>query len=397
MQEELINLNINDFIEADELIKEEKDQKKLSLYMLFWSIMLIIAGILAAIITKEGIKVIDNLLLLWLSPAKLVTDYFNLGSLGAAFLNAGLCGLGCNLMIFLTKAKKSSTLLAGYFLVIAHCFYGLNFLNMWLPFLSIFLYALMSKKRLGDVLHLSMFATSLGPFISDFLFRYTLGDNFVFGSPKVTLVGIIIAVIFSIIAAFLIPALVNGVTKMHRGYNLYKAGVAIGLFGFFAFALFYKSFNISTPDTLIRNNDYYETHKNLHYLFSISFFFIMFILSFIIGLKGNKWTLKGYEKLWKCDGWRDDFPIKFGMPLTIMNIGIYGMGLLVYYIVIMLLTNGTGFSGPTTGAIIAAITFSASGQTIRNVWPIACGYVIFSLFLYFQLFYQTHLKYSYEY
>lgn len=369
-----------DFISQDEEIRKIKDEKRLSYYLIFWSVMFLIASIVAAIITKEGWGVFDSLKLQLLSPAKLVTDYFRMGSLASTFLNASLCGFGCNFMIWITKAKRSATLFAGYFLVIAHCFYGLNFVNMWLPFFGIFLYALCFKKRIGDVLHLSMFATSLGPFISDFLFRYTLGERFVFGSPQVTWLGIVISVVFSIIAGFMIPALLNGMTRMHRGYNLYKAGLAIGFFGFFAHALFYKSFHIATPDAIVRDNAFYEANPNMHYIFVFCFFVIIFLLSIIIGFIGNGNSFKGFKNLWKCDGWQDDFPVKFGMPLTLINIGIYGLSILFYFTAIILLTTGVGFTGPTTGGVIAAITFSASGQTTRNVWPIAVGYIIFMAF-----------------
>ena len=76
---------------------------------------------------------------------------------------------------------------------------------------------------------------------------------------------------------------------------------------------------------------------------------IIFLLSIIIGFIGNGNSFKGYKKLWKCDGWQDDFPVKFGMPLTLINIGIYGLSILLYFTAIILLTTGVGFTGPTTG------------------------------------------------
>lgn len=40
----------------------------------------------------------------------------------------------------------------------------------------------------------------------------------------------------------------------------------------------------------------------------------------------------------------------------------------------ILFTEGAGFTGPTIGVILAALTFTAMGQHPRNVWPILAGY-----------------------
>ncbi|MCQ2387666.1 MAG: DUF1576 domain-containing protein [Clostridia bacterium] len=232
----------------------KSEGKSLILYSFFWTIMLLIAVPFACLYSKEGLNVFNNLYILITSPANLITDYFELGSLGSAFLNAGLCGLACNMLMVITKSRPSSILLAGYFLVIAHCFYGLNIVNMWPPILGILVYCLVFKINFGNLLHLGFFATSLAPFISDFLFRYTLGDNFVFGSPQITVLGVVLAILFGVGAGFVIPALLPGTAKMNRGYNLFKAGLAIGLFGILAYSLFYKTLGIETPDAVIQSN-----------------------------------------------------------------------------------------------------------------------------------------------
>ena len=211
----------------------ERDGARLIGYTWIWSLALLAAVPIAAIYTGVGFSVFENLITIWTSPAKLVTDYFNIGGLASAFLNAAICGLAMNIIMSVTKVRPTALILAGYFLVIAHCFYGLNFVNMWPPFLGVMLFCYFEKKKLGPSLHLAMFSTALGPFISDFLFRYTLGDKFVFGQPEITVTGCVIAIIFGLLAGFIIPSLLPGTTKTHRGHNLYKAGLAIGLFGIF--------------------------------------------------------------------------------------------------------------------------------------------------------------------
>ena len=355
----------------------ERDGARLIGYTWIWSLALLVAAFFAAIYTGVGFSVFDNLITIWTSPAKLVTDYFNIGGLASAFLNAAICGLAMNIIMSVTKVRPTALILAGYFLVIAHCFYGLNFVNMWPPFLGVMLFCYFEKKKLGPSLHLAMFSTALGPFISDFLFRYTIGDKFVFGEPQVTVTGCVIAIIFGLLAGFIIPSLLPGTTKTHRGHNLYKAGLAIGLFGIFAYALFYKTLGVATPDAVYYDNEVYAAHGNSYIYFMNIFFVIMFVGTFLWGFFINGRSFKNYKTIWKCDGWDDNFPKEVGMPATFINIGIYGLCILAFINAVILLTKGEGFTGPTAGAIIAAVTFSAAGQTPRNVWPIAAGYTLF--------------------
>ena len=88
-----------------------------------------------------------------------------------------------------------------------------------------------------------MFSTALAPFISDFLFRYDLTDKFGSGAG-VSLVGVVWAIIFGLASGFLVPAILPGTTAMHRGYNMYKAGLALGMLGIFIYCFLYKTFGI---------------------------------------------------------------------------------------------------------------------------------------------------------
>ena len=149
-----------------------------------FSILFLLASLAAACFVGEWGHVFLDWRRIMISPCPLVTDYLAIGGLSSAFLNAGACGLACFFFMVLLKGDSHANTLAGYFLVVAHCFYGLNFLNMWPCFLAPFLY--MKRKGLDfkENLHICMFATSFAPFISEFLFRYTLGDDFVYGQVR---------------------------------------------------------------------------------------------------------------------------------------------------------------------------------------------------------------------
>jgi hypothetical protein len=95
----------------------------------------------------------------------------------------------------------------------------------------------------------------------------------------------------------------------------------------------------------------------------------------------NGKSFKNYKALLSCSGYGLDFADKFGIPLCIINFGIYGFCILIYLNIVSALPSllpflpeGAGFTGATAGIVFAALTFSADGQHPKNVAPIAVGY-----------------------
>ena len=327
----------------------------------------------------------SNLLNIFTGPAKLVTDYFSLGCLASTLFNAFLCGSACTLIVIVSRTRATSTTFAAYILVIAHCFYGLNFINMWPPFFGVLVYCLVRKKAVRDNLHIAMFSTALSPFISDFLFFYSPATSFtVLG---INVIGIILSLAFGILAGFLVPALLPGTTAMHRGYNMYKAGLAIGILGIFVYCFLYKTFGVNPHDTGFDSSATYAKFGNTYYIFMNVFFIVIFLYALILGFFRNGRSFRNYRKLTSCAGYGLDFADKFGMPLCLINFGIYGLCILAYLNIIFwlptvfpFLPDGVGFTGPTVGVTFAALTFSADGQHPKNIAPIALGYTsLFSL------------------
>ncbi|MBQ7308902.1 MAG: DUF1576 domain-containing protein [Clostridia bacterium] len=368
--------------------REQENSKPFALFALFLSLSFFAAVPVALAYTGEYANFWDNFIRILTSPSKLVTDYFNLGCLASTFFNAGLCGLACNFIILISKTKANSTTFAAYLLVIAHCFYGLNFLNMWPPFVGVLIYCFITKHPVRKNLHVTMFSTALAPFISDLLFRYTVGQ-FHLGKIELNIVGIILSIVFGTAAGFIVPALLPGTTAMHRGYNMYKAGLAIGIFGIFIHALFYRTLGFDSPDVVVRENPVYESFGNSYLLFMDIFFLIIFSAAILLGFFMNGRTFHGYSKLLRCAGYGLDFADKFGLPVCFINFGFYGMLILAYLNLIFMLPDVlqlifpnivlptvAGFTGPTVGVTFAALTFSADGQHPRNVGPIVLGYTI---------------------
>ncbi len=315
------------------------------------------------------------------TPAPLITDYFQLGNLASAFLNAGLCRTACwALMVFL-NAECRPSMLAGYFLVIAHCFYGLNFFNMWPPILGILLFTKVFKVGFRYNLDMAMFATAFGPFISEMLFRYHVGDYYIAGQVQISILGFAYVVIFSIFLGFAIPAMLPGALKLHKGFNLYNGGLAFGLLGLFIYAFMYKTLGITQPHATAYANSTYSAHGNSYAAFIIIYFLFMFCFSLIWGWFLNGKSFKGYGELLKSNSHTADFFAEYGRGQVLINIGFYGLTVLAYFILVITFTEGAGFTGPTVGVILAAMTFSSQGQHPMNVWPIFLGYALLSLFV----------------
>ncbi|MBE6549401.1 MAG: DUF1576 domain-containing protein [Ruminococcaceae bacterium] len=360
--------------------KSTFSERLIRAYPLFISLFFLIASPIAVLYTKEW-DFFDNLWRILTSPSKLVTDYFALGGLGSTLFNAAVCGLFANLVIYVSRAKANATILAGYMLIVAHCFYGLNFINMWPSFLGVLLYCIVLKRPISENIHVAFFSTALAPFVSEVLFRYSIG-KFDASVTQISAVGIILSIVCGLAIGFVVPALLPGTTAMHRGYNLYKAGLAIGILGIFIHAFMYQTLGVNEPADIIIDNPNYYSLPYAYRGFMNVFFVILFSITFLVGFILNKRSFKDYGKLLKCTGYGTDFTDKFGMPLCMINIAIYGFAILAYLNIIFILPEifpqlptGVGFTGATVGIVFAALTFAADGQHPRNVLPIALGYI----------------------
>ncbi len=343
----------------------------------FWfSICLFAASLAATIYLNLWGHVLKDFFTLMMRPGPLITDYFMLGNIASAFFNAGMCGMAVTLLMIRLKSECRPSFLAGYFLVIAHCFYGLNFLNMWPPFLGILLFTKVFKIGFRHNMDMAMFATAFGPFISEMLFRYHVWNYYITYQIQVSILGFIYVIIFSIFLGFAIPAMLPGALKLHKGYNLYNGGLAFGLLGLFIYAFMYKTLGIEAPVAVPNPNVVYAAHTNSYQGFCICFFILVFAMFFLWGWYENGKSLKGYGELLKSTGHRTDFFTEFGSSKVLINIGLYGMLILTYFFLVITFTDGAGFTGPTVGVILAAMTFSSQGQHPANVWPIFIGYIV---------------------
>lgn len=349
---------------------------------MFFSCMLLLAAVAAAAYMGETAEqVIAEWVTILTSPCPLVTDYFKLGSLAASFLNAGVCGMACAAMMLLPGTRFRATNWAGYFLVIAHCFYGLNFVNMWPPILGFYIYCHVFSKRLRENLDWAMFITSFSPFMSELLFRYPMPVEVVWtiGPFSVNPIAIGMCLALSVFVGFTLPAMLPGTAKLHRGFNLYNGGLATGLLGLFIYAFLFKTMGVIPSAPLEMTNEVYTARGESYLIFGTGFYALVFGACVLAGWWLNGRSFRGYGALLQDSGYKADFIRDYGAGLTLVNLGLYGLMMTAYFDAVILLTNGAGFTGATCGIILAAMTFAANGQHPKNVWPILVGYALLSV------------------
>lgn len=79
---------------------------------------------------------------------------------------------------------------------------------------------------------------------------------------------------------------------------------------------------------------------------------------------------KDYWRLLRDPGYSVDFSQKYGNAAFLMNVGIYGLFIVLYYNLI-----GATFNAVTFGCIFCMLACCCSGSHPGNVWPIMVGYV----------------------
>ena len=133
------------------------------------------------------------------------------------------------------------------------------------------------------------------------------------------------------------PALCAHAPNFHKGYDLYNAGPAAGFLAFLIFCILYKSPGVPQPENT-KLGDGYQ-------LFVSVFFLVVFLLCLAAAYMMDKSCFKNYKALWKSDGYKTDYTEAFGMPVTLVNVGIYGLFILLYYNLVHGMTMGGRKSG----------------------------------------------------
>lgn len=301
-------------------------------------------------------EIMKGMQIIMTSPGKLLTDYMEVASIGAAFFNGGLVTLLSVIMIHLQKVKFSGPLIAGIFTIFGFSLFGKNLFNTIPITLGVFLYSRLEKRPFSHFLVPSLFGTALGPVVS----------TLAFGMGFSTLQGILIGYGVGILIGLILPPLSSHFLTFHQGFSLYNVGFTAGIIGMLVVAML-NLFQIEVESISLL----YTGNHNI--LAIIIFIFCFTLLG--IGFYYNGMSLKGYKKILGHSGKLvTDFILLEGFGKTLINMGLQGILVTCYVLLI-----GGVLNGPVIGGIFTVIGFSALGKHPRNCIPIFIGVILASL------------------
>lgn len=290
-------------------------------------------------------------------PDFLITDYFIIGGVGAAFVNAGILtlvsigivyGLG---MDFDGHTITSACLMFGFSL------FGKNLLNIWAIMLGVFLYARYHRTSVSRYIYIGYYGTSLSPIITQVMQMWEL--------PIPVRMGL--CILTGTVIGFVLPPLCTHVHHSHKGYSLYNVGFAGGIIATVIVSMF-KSFGITIESRLIWS----EGNNGMF----LALLFVLFGGMILYGvLSGKKEAVRGYRNILKCYGLGGtDYYKTEGGSATLINMGVNGLASMI-----ILVALGGELNGPTIGSIFTVVGFSATGKHLRNILPVMAGVCLASV------------------
>ena len=330
-----------------------------TLKVVFW--LFTAAFLVAAIISPDRAEMFSGLKAIYTTPAQVTKDYFEVGSVSATFFNAFLIGVLCSALYMLPGAVANGVSFLAFSLTMGFCFWGMNLFNLIPCFLGVCLYCLVKKEPLSKNVNFMLFSTGFAPFVTDLFLRYPGLENTGFSVGSV-----ILGVCVGIFIGFFTPGGCAYAPNAHKGFALYSAALPLGMMGFFLRALFYTVLGGTLPPVEAVLG---PSRPDVFY----TFFGILFVLCIILGVWKNGWSFKGYGKLLKASGHKTDLANEFGPAVALINIGIFGLFLMLYYTLVQGSLNGV-----TCGLILCMVCTAVAGSHPGNVWPIMVGYVVMS-------------------
>lgn len=324
-----------------------------------YKLFLCLSGILIIVsfLFNSPSEIILGLRTIILNPDILITDYMEIGGVGATFINCALLITIYITMLIFLKVKPSGTIIAGVFTVSGFSLFGKNILNIWPIIFGIWLYSRFQKEDFSNYIVAALFGTTLSPALIQLV-----GANAI---P--VYISILIGILVSIIIGFLLPPLASACMRIHQGYSLYNVGLAAGLIGTVLMSLL-RAFGIDFQSRII-----WSTGNNIPFMILFS---IIFLTMIILGFHYNGNTLKNFSKITKHSGRLiTDFYIIFGEGITLINMGLLGM----FSMFLVVLLNGD-LNGPTLGGILTIVGFGAFGKHLKNIIPIMLGIILCTFF-----------------
>lgn len=324
----------------------------------FWAFTLLC--LIAAVVMPDRAEMLRGLGRICMQSGQTVKSYFDpaYGGFAGTFLNVAVVCAACAAIYSLPGSKPDGLSVLAFFLTAGFCFWGTTALNIWFTFAAVLVYCLVKRQKPAAQGNLFLFSTGLAPLITELLFRWP-GEEW----HGFTVLGCAMAFAVSLVIAFLLAPGLEHSPKMHKGYDIYSAAVPMGFIAFLLRAVLYKVLGGTLMDSVgVGLGDSFWTISNV-------FCFVAFGLALVLGLLLGG-SFKRYWSLLRDSGYGVDFSAKYGVGTALMNLGIYGLFIVLYYNLI-----GANWNAATLGCVFCMVCCCFKGSHPGNVWPIMVGYV----------------------
>ena len=307
--------------------------------------------IVTAFFINSPQEIFNGLRRIILCPDILITDYVEIGGIGATLVNAALTSISSIIILIIIGIKPNGSTIMALWLMTGFSFFGKNIFNIWPVMFGVYLFAKYERKPLLNYTLVMLLSTTLAPTVSQI---NILSDNI--------FIGLLLGSIIGIISGFILTPIATHCISSHSGYNLYNIGFACGLLGTLLMSLF-RSIGIDFKAQLI-----WSTGNNKFFLV---FMLIICFYLIIVGYYYGNDNVSNLKKIRKQSGKLiSDFYLLFGYTAYI-NMGIVGLFSTFYLLII-----GGTLNGPTIGGIFTIIGFGCFGKHIKNIVPIMIGTTI---------------------
>ena len=307
--------------------------------------------IIIGLVVQPLPEILPGLLRIMVEPDLLITDYFAVGGIGAATINAGLITLICLAMVYFMGMEMSGHTITATFLMFGFSLFGKNLMNIWAILAGVFLYSKYHKTSFQRYFYIGLYGTSLSPIMTQMM---RLGH---FPVP----VRLLIALAVGIAIGFVLPPLSTHVHYAHKGYSLYNVGFAAGIIATVVVSLA-KSFGLEIESRLIWS----EGNQILFGVLLALLFGVMIAAG--VAVRG-KTIWESYMRVSRDPGLAGaDFFKAEGGATTVFNMGINGL-----FATFFVLAVGGDMNGPTICGILTIVGFSSTGKHIRNIAPVMLG------------------------
>ena len=333
-------------------LNQLSERSFLKLFFLFFSS----SFLLAAFLMPDRAQMLPGLWQILSQPTKAYTNFFAVGGFAATFLNMGLIGLFCTGLYCLPGKKDNSTATLVTILTTGFGSWGIHILNMWFPILGVVLYCVIKKEKPGNYTNAMLFSTGIAPFISEFMVRYPCEEVVGF-----RLGGVLLALGVGLAMGVFLPAGLDNSPLVHKGYDIYSAALPVGMSAMVIQGFLYKAVGVPVPLAVA---DITVASRTIANTFCICLFSACILIALLMGCKP-----RDYWQLMVDPHVVRNFSATYGNSVMLMNVGLYGLYILMYYNII-----GAPFNGITFGVMFCMLSTCNSGSHPANIWSIMLGY-----------------------